>query len=131
MENQYPLFPRLDDEGQTHAQELVDKFKEKMKKAADEVLGELYCDVAVHIESDSWSNFRNELMDGFRNYRNRHIQNKYDFAEIRKQIFKEFREEIIQDLNQDYLAEIESLKKELSESRQYARQLSERLSHSH
>ena len=121
MSKEYPLYPGLPEEGENEAQSLMDKFKEQMKKAADEVLGELYCDVAVYIESDSWSNFRNELMDGFKNYDNRKIQSKYDFKDIRQAILKEHREDIIADLNQDLLEEIESLKGQLEFQREVNR----------
>jgi hypothetical protein len=81
-----------------------------MLSAAEDVLRDLYCDVAVFIESDSWTNFRTKLMAGFKNYNNGKIQADYDFAEIRKQIYKEFKEDIIKDLNQDMVKEIEVLK---------------------
>lgn len=118
-EKEFPLYPSLSEEGQREAQELVDAFKVKLKKAAEDVLGELYCDVAVNIESDSWQNYRNKLMAGFRNYSNRKIQGDYDFAAIRKEIYREFREEIIIDLNQDLVKENESLKKQLEDEREF------------
>lgn len=110
-ENNYPLFPELSEEGEKSAQKLIDNFKEQIKKAADETIEELYCDVAVYIQDDSWKNFRNELMEGFKNYDNRKIQAEYDFKQIRQAILKEHREDIINDLNQDMVQEIESLKK--------------------
>lgn len=112
----FPLYPRLTEEGENEAQLLMDKFKESFKKMADEALGELYSDVACYIESDSWLNFRNDLMSGFKNYENRKVQSEWDFREIRKEIYKEFRDEIIKDLDQDNLKEIESLKKQLKEA---------------
>ena len=110
MSNEFPLYPTLGEAAENEAQSIIDKFKADMKKAADEALGDLYCDVAVHIESDSWSNFRNEIMEGFRNYDNRKIQAKYDFKAIRQEIYKEYREDIIKDLDQDILEENNSLK---------------------
>jgi len=119
MSDKYPLYPELPPEGAEEAQRLVEKFKGQLKKAAEEVLGQLYCDVAVHIESDSWTNFRNVLLAGFRNYNNRHIQSKYDFKEIRQAILKEFRDEIIADLNQDMVEEIERLKEQIERQRKF------------
>lgn len=46
-------------------QEYMDKFKERMKKLADEVLGDIYCNLMPHIEHDSWTNYRNYLNEGF------------------------------------------------------------------
>ena len=118
----FPLYPELPEDGQEEAQKLIDKFKDDMKKAAEQVIGDLYCDVAVHIESDSWTNYRNQLMDGLKNYSNRKIQGEYDFKAIRQAIFKEYRAEIIEDLNQDMVSEIAALKRQIeimSERRNY------------
>ena len=120
-EQLYPFFPELPEAGAVEAQELVDKFKKQLKKVANEVIGDLYCDVACFIESDSWTNYRNKIMDGFRDYRNNKIQGAHDFKEIRQQIYKKFRDEIIEDLNQDMLEEIESLKKQVEYERELRR----------
>jgi len=114
MNNDFPLFPTLTEEGQEEAQKLIDAFKIKLVKAAEEVISALYCDIATYIESDSWTNFRNELLDGFRNYNNRKIQGLYDFQEIRKSLLKEFKEEIIYDLNQDLVEENQKLKEHIN-----------------
>ena len=111
MEEQYPLYPELSEEGKKEAQLIIDAFKEKLNKVADEVISEFYCNVAMYIESDAWTNFRNELIDGFKNYDNRKIQGECDFKQIRQDIYREYRDEIIQDLNQDLVKENESLKK--------------------
>ena len=113
MSEEYPLYPKLLEGGAEEAQALIDKFKGELKSAADEVIGRLYCDVAPNIESDSWTNYRNQMMNGFRNYSNRSIQGDYDFKAIRQEIYKEFRDEIIIDLNQDLVKENEDLKEQL------------------
>ena len=111
MSDEYPLYPELSEAGREEAQRLIDKFKKKMKEAADEVLGELYVDVACFIESDSWTNFRNALLDGLRGYKNRKVQAGYDFKKIREKIYFEYRDEIIKDLDQDNLKKIAELEK--------------------
>jgi hypothetical protein len=116
----FPLYPELKAPGAEEAQALVDKFKEKLKEAADEAIGALYCDVAVHIESDSWTNFRNEMMEGFKDYNNRKVQGEFEFSVIRKKIYKDFREELIPDLNQDLVEEIKDLKRQLKFERDMA-----------
>ena len=113
MNNDYPLYPELQEGGAEEAQDLINRFKEDLKKVADEVIGSLYCDVAPNIESDSWTNYRNQMMEGFRNYSNRNIQGDYDFKAIRQEIYKEFRDEIIIDLNQDLVKENEGLKEQV------------------
>lgn len=117
MSDHLPLYPLLAPEAQAEAQALMDSFKEKMLKLCQETLGQLYCDVSAYIESDHWTNYRNELLDGLCNYGNRKVQASYDFAKIRRAIFDEYRSEIIADLNQDLVAEVEELKKKLEAER--------------
>ncbi len=112
--NEFPLYPELPEDGKNQAQNLVNLFKGELIKAAEEAIGTLYCDVAMHIESDSWGNYRNQLMDGLRNYHHRSIQGEHDFKMIRKAIYEEFREEIIVDLNQDLVEENEGLKNHIA-----------------
>ena len=121
MSEEFPLYPTLPDAAQKEAQDLLNKFKADIAKAAENAIGELYCDVMPYIESDTWSNFRNELMDGFKNYDNRKIQGEYDFKELRLAIYENHKEEITKDLNQDLLAEIESLKKQIQFMRECER----------
>jgi len=123
MGQEFPLYPELNEAGNEEAQQLVDKFKEQLKKSAEEVIGQLYCDVAMYIETDSWTNFRNQIMDGYKNYNNRKIQSHYDFKEIRQTILKHHREDLINDLNQDMVEEIETLKKNLEDARNWNRRL--------
>jgi len=104
------FFPELSKNGKDEAIKLIDDFKSKLKAVADDVIGDLYCEILPYIESDSWSNFRNQIMSGFRDYGNSKIMAKYDFKEIRKSILEHHREELINDLNQDLLEEIRSLK---------------------
>lgn len=112
MKNENELYPELSEAGKEEAQRIMTDFKKEITSVIDGVLGDIYCDVATHIESDSWTNYRNYLMSGFRNYGNKKTA-EYDFKDIRKQIYKEFRAEIIEDLNQDILKENEDLKSTL------------------
>ncbi len=113
MDNEYPLYPAISEEGKREAERLIEGFKVKLKRAADEVLSDLYVDIPAFIESDSWGNFRNTIMDGFKNYANRKRQNEWNFAEIRAEIFKQFHDDIINDLNKDLVEENSKLKKEV------------------
>ncbi len=110
---EYPLYPTLPEAAMQEAQELMDGFKVKMKAVADEVLGDLYCNISEYIESDHWSNFRSQIIDGMCNYQNRKIQGEYDFKRIRQAILAEHRTDIIPDLNQDMLEEIAALKERI------------------
>ena len=121
MSAEYPLYPVLTEEGKKEADLWLQKFRDKMKKVAEEVVSETYSSCVEYIESDSWSNFRNEILAGFKNYNNRKIQAEYDFAAIRAEIYKQFRDEIIVDLNQDLVKENESLKKRIQDMEERAR----------
>ena len=121
MKKDYPLYPRLSDEAAAEAQTLMDSFKVKMLALCKETLDTLYTDVSTYIESDHWTNYRNELLRGLQNYGNRKVQASYDFAKIRRAIFEAYRPEIVEDLNADLLKEVEELKAELERQREYAR----------
>jgi len=111
----YPLYPKLTEEGEQEAQRIMDSFKSglkaRLKDLMDEVLGDLYCNVAYHIESDSWTNYRNDLMDGFKGYKTGN--HEHDFKELRQAIYANHKEEIIKDLNRDMVGEIEKLKEQI------------------
>jgi hypothetical protein len=109
MSKEFPLFPELSKEGSDEAQKLIESFKAKITSAAEDAISNLYCDILHDIESDSWSNYRNDMMAGFKDYKNK-SHARYDFKAIRAQILKDHREEIIKDLNQDMVEEIASLK---------------------
>ena len=102
------IYPELNEKGKIEYQKLIDNFKLKMNEICESTMSELYCDVGTHIESDSWTNFRNGIIDGLKGYPT-HL--KHNFKEIRDLIFKENKEEIIKDIKEDFLEEIDSLKK--------------------
>lgn len=106
----YPLYPSLPQAAQNEAQDLIECFKKRLSEAAEDAISKLHTDIIPYIESDSWTNFRSQIMDGMRNYDNRKIQGEYDFAEIRKEIFEQFRDQIIPDLNADLVKENAELK---------------------
>ena len=111
--NQFPLFPELSDQGQKEAVELIEKFKVELQKAANQAIMELYCDIPDFIESDSWGNFRNTIMKGMQNYRNRELGHRYEYDKIRAEIFKQFRDEIIADIQDDVIKENNDLKEQI------------------
>lgn len=110
----FPLYPELSEQGKKEAEIVIERFKKRMKDIAEETLGEVYVDIADHIESDSWVNFRNSLLDGFKGYGNRNIQGRYDFKLIREQIYFQFRDELIKDLDQDNLERIKNLESDVA-----------------
>jgi len=115
MSNNYPLYPELTEEGKAEAQQLMENFKPVVLSVIEDLMRDLYCEVSMHIESDHWSNYRNQLIDGFRGYDTR--QHSHDFKELRQAIYANNKAEIIKDLNQDLVAENERLNKYIEEHR--------------
>ena len=106
MSGEYWDCPQLGEQGEAEAQALIDSFKQRLASAAEETIGELYCNMAFFIESDSWENFRSRVIDQIRNYSDMRISSAYDARMVRKAILRHHRDEIIEDLNQDLLKEI-------------------------
>lgn len=113
MSDKYPLYPALTEQGEKEAQQIMDSFKPKIKALVDELMGELYCNVSYHVESDHWSNYRNELMDGFKGYAKGASIHQHDFAELRKAIYDNNKKEIVSDLNQDLVKEVKRLEEHI------------------
>lgn len=97
---------RLSPEGEKEFEQYIELAKTKMRKACEEILGEIYIKLPDWIESDSWMNFRNTAFDALRDYPK---LNKYDAQKIRESILANHREQIIADLNQDNLTQIKHL----------------------
>lgn len=114
------LYPELSGLGKIESVALIESFKSKMRIAANDIISDLYVDIPDYIESDSWTNYRNKLLEGLCDYRNREPY-RYDFQKIRQAIYEQFKEEIKKDLNQDLLEEVESLKKQLEREREFNR----------
>ena len=111
--NDYPLYPELTERGKEEAQLIMDSFKPKIQNLVEEILSKLYTDVSMYVESDHWVNYRNALMDGFNNYHLGKKYHEYDFAQLRKAIYRNHKKEIINDLNQDLVKENQKLKERL------------------
>jgi hypothetical protein len=114
MADEYPLYPKLSEEGFKEAELLFEDFRNKLKGIAEDVCSHLYTDIMPYIETDSWTNFRNELLAGFSNYGNRKIQGKYDFDKIRRAIFDQFRDEIMLEMPEELKAENQRLQEEIT-----------------
>ncbi len=106
-ETKYPLYPELTEQGKIEAQAIMDSFKPRLKDMMDEVLGELYCDVVQHIESDSWTNFKASIMDAMRQYEmtGESKMMDYELKVIRDAVYNDHKDELIKDLNKDLLEE--------------------------
>lgn len=115
MSDEYPLFPKLTEQGEKEAQRIMDSFKPRIQALVTELMDDLYCDVAYHVESDSWTNYRNDLMDGFKGYTAGSSNHPSDFKELRQAIYKNHKEAIVGDLNQDLIDENKKLAEQVEQ----------------
>lgn len=104
------LYPELNEQGKLEAQKIIEQLKLEMAKVCEKVISDFYINISCYIESDHWTNYRNSIMSGLKNYGG---DLRYDYKKVREEIFREHREEIIKDINHDLLDEIESLKRQL------------------
>jgi len=121
MTNEYPLYPDLPEEAQELFVERMNDFKIAFRSATKDIieehLNDFYADLIDYVESDSWNNFRQTIVNGLTDYRTRNVQGAYDFKEIRRKMFEEYHDEIIGDLNQDLVEENNKLKKTIEDLR--------------
>lgn len=111
---------RVDSEQlQKEAQEFIDKFKVRMKLIADETLSELYANVGPHIETDQWTNYREQLR--------LELEHEYKYSKFkqpwatnfRRAVFVENREEISALIAKDILERNKFLEDRLHEFEQF------------
>lgn len=105
-------YVELPEKAQKQAEKLMKRYEKKTKSMLDEVWDELYCEVMLHIESDVWSNYRQDVIQWIQGYDTLH---KVDAKKVRQAILKNHREQIVDDLNADLLEENEKLKKQKQE----------------
>lgn len=107
----------LSEKGHLEANELLNSFRERMKKIADEVMGELYVNVMPYIETDSWLNYREtlrcELMNKYRTVETC-TSEEYWAKSVREAIYKQFNAELKQGIIRDLEEQIEELKADLN-----------------
>lgn len=111
-------YPRLLPQGELEAQAIIDHFKSKMKDVAEEALGNLYVDCVSHIESDAWTNFRNQFFYAFRRL-DKSFLGQYNLREMALAIAKEFPEELADLINQHHKDEIARLTALVNDLREY------------
>ena len=112
MTTNNPFYPDLSEQGQQEAMKVIETFKAELKKAAEEVIDKLYYNIPDFIESDSWGNYRNSIMQGMCDYGNKE-KYRYDYKRIRAEMYKQFKTEIDADIQQDIIEENIELKKSI------------------
>jgi hypothetical protein len=107
----------LSERGAEEAQAVIDDLKSQAKEAlgkiVEDVIGEAYTNVSTWIDSDSWHNHRQNVVESVCGHGSRSGLTETENRKIREAILEHHRDELIHDLNQDALAEIKSLKQDL------------------
>jgi hypothetical protein len=113
-------FPELSEQGNQDALHLVERFKSKLQTVAEEMIGELYCNLIPHIETDAWTNYREEcrlaLQKEYCQSETASSEQAWAFY-VRKAIFVQFREELEKGIIADQVKEIARLREMLNERR--------------
>lgn len=113
MNKEDKLYPELTEQGKKQAQIIMDSFKPQLSAMIEEIMGRLYTDVSMYIESDHWTNYRTHIIDGIAGYRSERGLGNHEFKQVRRAIYESHRDDIIKDLNQDLVNENEMLKQEI------------------
>lgn len=102
-------FPELSDKGIQDALYLIERFKSKLQIVANEEIGNLYSGLVPHIETDAWSNYREELRIELE-HEYKYSKFKEEWAtNFRRAVFVENREEISKLIESDILKRIKHL----------------------
>lgn len=102
------------------AEQVLNSFKDKMNKIAEETMADITCKYIPHIENDAWTNYRESLRSDLEHL---YVTDRFraDWAtNLRRRIFQENREEMTALLNKDLLDRIkvlEDLRKEYPQLR--------------
>ena len=90
-------FPELNEQGNQDALHLIERFKAKLQSCAEETIGEVYCNLLPHIETDTWTNYREECRLSLQNH---YCQKETATSEeawaklIRQAIYEQFKPEL-------------------------------------
>lgn len=103
--------------------DLIDRFKDRMKDACEDVLATLYCDVLNYADTDANTNYRNYLRNKFRESFRKEIAedyNHYSWAhDIRMLIYNEHKEQLQNKIIEDLQDRIKSLEDHIEQLRKW------------
>ena len=108
--------PELTELGIAEISDLIENFKRRLldesNNVIDSVLGDYYNNLPAYINSDAWTSFRSQVIDGIINY-DQHESSRYDFKRLRADLLKNHRSELTADLNTDLLEENKRLQERI------------------
>lgn len=97
----------------------LNSFRLSMQKIADECISKVYCDVLPHIETDAWTNYREQIrIELAHEYKYSSFKNPWA-KDLRRAILVENRDELVNLLNADLLERIKVLEDRVNEYEQF------------
>ena len=104
-------------------QALIDRFKNKLKLALEDVLGSMYCDVSIHADTDAHTNYLNYLKDHFKESLTQEIVDGYSHYSwahgIRMQLLEKYPEKIGSKIISDLQDKVKSLEDHIEQLRRF------------
>lgn len=102
----------LPEKAKEEMQELLNAFKDEAVKKLTDSLRDVYTDIGLYIETDSWINYRHELQRAMESdqewLRESHFGKKF-----RATILREHKDTLISLINSDLLREVKELKEQI------------------
>lgn len=111
-------FPELSDRGNQDAIHLIERYKSRLIKVAEESIGELYVNLAPHIATDAWTNYKEQCrISLYHQYVNIETASQEDAwaMMVRESIFVQFREQLETGLIADLKKRIKNLEEMLDQ----------------
>jgi len=103
--------------------ELIEKFKAKLKYAAEDVLSTIYTDVANHASTDAHTNYHNYLRDHFKESLIREITEEYTHYSwahgIRIELLEKYPEKLKCKIIEDLQEKVKSLNEHIEQLRRF------------
>jgi len=90
-----------------------------IRDEADKIISEVYTDFGMHLSSDAWVNYRELLRTEMRGGLYRQVTDDVESQwarSVRAMIVEEHKDKLVGLLNSDLLAQIEDLRRELSQA---------------
>ena len=109
----------LSEQGQKDAEEIYKSFAKRIKSLCDEALGELEVNCLPHLETDAWTNYREELRIELA-HEYKYSKFKDDWAkDLRRAILIENKEELVSLLNKDLVVRCKRLEDRVKDYEQF------------
>lgn len=102
----------LPEKAKEEMQDLLNAFKEEAINSLKKSLDTIYTDIGLHVDTDSWINYRSQLQTATEND-GEWMKESYFGKKVRASILKEHMDVLVPLLNKDLLEQIKELKEDI------------------